>query len=382
MITRHALIGHTMRVTSLIHVRNALVSGSADGTLRVWDVTTGHCTGILEGHRGGVVCLCPLNHLGPHPRVVSGGLDGTLRIWNVKAGGTSGGTELAVLEGHEDTVCCITEKRDGTLVSGGADGSLRVWKLSLGVDLPGGGADEEDTGLFWECVAVLEGHTEPVFTICELPDNCVASASADHTLRLWSPGDNAAQKTPGTPDEAARRCYQCVSTLAGHTDAVWCATALANGRIVSGSADGYLRLWDTKNGLGSCRQVLEGHTNAVWALAKLQDGMVASGSVDASVQLWLVQGDYPPSRSRCSLPAGQRGVQCLAEVWADSGRARLAAGCWDGALRIWDVNSRQCEAVLEGHSDGINCIAEVCGERMIASGGRDGVIIVWGWKNH
>merc|ERR1711924_366476 len=115
-------------------------------------------------------------------------------------------------------------------------------------DVPGGGEQngEDDVALFWECLAVLEGHTEPVFTVFELQDARVVSASADHTLRIWSCGEAAEKtKTPGTPDEGARRSYQCISILSGHTDAVWCASPLPNGRIVSGSADGRLRLWET-----------------------------------------------------------------------------------------------------------------------------------------
>ena len=39
------------------------------------------------------------------------------------------------------------------------------------------------------------------------------------------------------------------------------------------------------------------------------------------------------------------------------------------------------EAVLAGHDEGVTCIAEMEGQRAIATGGRDGQIIVWGWSD-
>merc|ERR1711988_1856997 len=98
MVAKHRLTGHQQRVTCVMHITgNTLLSGSADSTLRVWDAAKGECVGVLDGHTGGVVCLCRLDRLGIHPRVVSGGMDGTLRVWNVEA---NRGVELAVLEGH------------------------------------------------------------------------------------------------------------------------------------------------------------------------------------------------------------------------------------------------------------------------------------------
>jgi WD40 repeat protein len=78
-----------------------VVSGSHDKTLRVWDVETGSCERVLEGHgeeseikffsldqifsifHGIVSCVCvlPDGH-----RVVSGSDNNTFRVWNVETG--------------------------------------------------------------------------------------------------------------------------------------------------------------------------------------------------------------------------------------------------------------------------------------------------------
>jgi WD40 repeat protein len=71
--------------------------------------------------------------------------------------------------------------------------------------------------------------------------------------------------------------------LEGHTDSVWALTVLPDGRVVSGSDDKSVRVWDLA---GGTPRVLEGHTDRVLALAALSDGRVVSGSSDNTVRVW------------------------------------------------------------------------------------------------
>ena len=59
----------------------------------------------------------------------------------------------------------------------------------------------------------------------------------------------------------------CVQVLQGHTGYVNCVVELGDGRVVSGSADKSLRVWDV--GTGQCVQVLRGHTDGVWYVMQL-----------------------------------------------------------------------------------------------------------------
>ena len=65
-----------------------IVSGSGDGTLRLWNAQTGNALGQpLEGHKSGVnsVSFSPNGQ-----RIVSGSDDGTLRLWNAQTGDAIG----------------------------------------------------------------------------------------------------------------------------------------------------------------------------------------------------------------------------------------------------------------------------------------------------
>jgi WD40 repeat protein len=88
-----------------------LASGSADSTVRIWDVVTGATLQILEGHLDSVEAIA---FLPDGKRLVSGSDDKTVRVWDVAMGVT-----LQVLEGHLDSVIAFALPPDNKhLVSG------------------------------------------------------------------------------------------------------------------------------------------------------------------------------------------------------------------------------------------------------------------------
>ena len=73
------LNGHTGAVFCVAPLPNGeIVTGSTDGSLRIWDLATGECTAELKGHTGIVTCVSPL----PNGQIVSGSHDKCLRIWD------------------------------------------------------------------------------------------------------------------------------------------------------------------------------------------------------------------------------------------------------------------------------------------------------------
>ena len=73
--------------------------------------------------------------------------------------------------------------------------------------------------------------------------------------------------------------------LSGHTGSVLALSALADGRIVSGSYDNTLRVWREQGGAWSSVE-LTGHANSVHALTTLADGRMVSGSHDNTLRVW------------------------------------------------------------------------------------------------
>ncbi|MGB8298271.1 MAG: WD40 repeat domain-containing protein, partial [Polyangia bacterium] len=104
------------------------VTGSADKTLRVWDLDTGACLRTLKGHTWSV------NSVALHAdgrRAVTGSDDDTVRVWDLDTGAC-----LRTLQGHTGWVKSVVLHADGRrAVTGSADKTLRVWDLDTGACL-------------------------------------------------------------------------------------------------------------------------------------------------------------------------------------------------------------------------------------------------------
>ena len=92
-----------------------LASGSADTTVRVWDLATGVCL-LSLAHTSSVSSLAVL----PDGKLASGSLDGMVRIWeNDKC--------VLTLTGHTKAVKSFAVLPNGKLASGSSDNTVCIW---------------------------------------------------------------------------------------------------------------------------------------------------------------------------------------------------------------------------------------------------------------
>ncbi|HEY1932286.1 MAG TPA: TIR domain-containing protein [Acetobacteraceae bacterium] len=274
--------------TALTIYSGQIVSGSDDGTVRLWDADTGQELLRLEGHDGPVRCIATLSD----GRIVSGGEDTTLRLWDVNTG-----RQLGRLVGHGGPVECVAGLSDGRIVSGSADRSLRLWDPSTCREL-----------------GRLDGHEGRILCVTTLAGAQIVSGGSDRTLRLWD---------ANTGNEVRR--------LVGHQDWVRCVQLLANQQIVSGADDRTLRVWDLDRGTELHR--LNGHLGWVLCVAVLSGEQIVSGAEDRSLRLWNVN-EGRELRRFDGHGGAVTGVAVLPQ-------GTIVSASYDGTLRRWNSDGEE-----------------------------------------
>jgi WD domain, G-beta repeat len=129
------LAGHTSSVLSVtlgeVGGRTVVVSGGADGTVRIWDAATGTAIGEpLTGHIEQILSVA-VGQSEERAIIVSGGVDATVRVWDAGTGTAIG----EPLTGHADWVTSVGIGRLGertVIVSGGHDTTVRTWDAATG----------------------------------------------------------------------------------------------------------------------------------------------------------------------------------------------------------------------------------------------------------
>ncbi|CAI5711172.1 unnamed protein product [Hyaloperonospora brassicae] len=207
------LCGHEGGVISLALStdKKLLLSGSWDGTARVWSLETQKCLHVLPGHENGV-CVLGL----PDGSVVTGSTgqqvgnsvaDFKLRFWS------KGSFELTkTLMDHQGPIRQLVLVPDIGFMSCSNDGSIKIRTL------------DGDVVVSMEHPMNAEGKPGFVLGVCMLTNGLVVSASEDCTARVWS--------TDGA----------LVQTVE-HPGGLWCVTALPDGDFATGCDDKVARVF-------------------------------------------------------------------------------------------------------------------------------------------
>jgi WD40 repeat protein len=334
------LTGHTSIVISVAVTPDGtkIVSGSWDGTIRVWDVVTGELLGEPLSWDSGEVTSLAVTPDGT--KIVSGGSDKTIRVWDLATGAPVG----EPLAGHTSWVTSVAVTPDGTrIVSGSHDNTVRVWDLVTGAPVG----------------QPLTGHTSSMNSVTVTPDGTkIVSGSSDTTIRVW---DLATGAPVGEP-------------LTGHSGWVMSLAVTPDGtKIVSGGgSDGTIRVWDLATG-APVGEPLTGHSAWVMCLAVTPDGTkIVSGGSDGIIWVWdLVTG----TRVGEPLIGHNLMVQSLA-VTPDG--SRIVSGGFDCNILLWDLaTGTLLDQSLTDHRVSVFSIAVSPDGTKIVSGGFDNAIHVW-----
>ena len=211
-----------------------------------------------------------------------------IKIWNLSC------KCIATLSGHTKPITTLIKLNNGNqLASASFDKSIKIWNI-----IPP-----------YNCVASLDGNKREVTSMIQLKDNRLLSISEDGTCFTWDVTKKKILKiiyleqsihllseiSNGYIAIDSRALIKLYNTnnfskskyLVGHSDDISSLLYLPNGKLLSGSKDKTIRVWDIKEQI--CEKVLKGSNGKIVNLAQLFDGSVISSCSDGSINMWDIE---------------------------------------------------------------------------------------------
>ncbi|GMH08301.1 hypothetical protein Nepgr_010141 [Nepenthes gracilis] len=160
------LTGHIEQIRGLAvsSKHTYMFSAGDDKMVKCWDLEQNKCIRSYHGHLSGVYCLAL------HPTIdilLTGGRDSVCRAWDIRSK-----TQIHALSGHDNTVCSVfTRPMDPQVVTGSHDTTIKFWDLRNG-----------------KTMSTLTNHKKSVRALALHPkEHNFASASADNIKKFALP---------------------------------------------------------------------------------------------------------------------------------------------------------------------------------------------------
>ncbi len=161
-----------------------------------------------------------------------------------------------------------------------------------------------------------------------------------------------------------------------HKDYIPCMMFSKDGsRLVTGSWNGIAQLWDVNTG----EEIATAETGqTIRTITYSQCGSIIAGGIEGEIRLWCAE--------RLSLirtiPQPGNNRQPYALAFSSCGRY-LASGSWwehgmkKTTIRLWNVETAENIHTFCGHNTDVQSLAFSPNGKLLASGGYDGIILLW-----
>jgi WD40 repeat protein len=304
-----------------------IVCGCADGTIRLFSMDNSVEIKQIDAHKKRVVSV---SFSANGSQIVSGSYDNTIKIWS-----STTGNLIRTLTGHTDlinsvSVWCGDDNNIANIVSGSDDSTVRVWDAITGREthkLPfeyyGNHISQDGTSKFGEYLSLRCRGKVKAVSFSHDGKKIVGGSSYGFFERgeiyLWKKteeGEWMVHKTINKDFDDLRP----INSLSYSPD---------GSRIVSGSDDMTIRVWDAET--GEVIKKLTGHSYAVYSVSFSVDGSrIVSGGRDHTIRLWDAE-----TRREINTFTGNRWEVTSVSISTDG--SHIVSGGDDGTVRVWDA---------------------------------------------
>ncbi len=346
-----SLSGHLSEINAITFSSNnkILATASVDRTIKLWDVTTGKCLKTLQGRADFVHSVI----FSSDNRTIFSGSQHTINFWDVD----SHECIFTLFEGKDWLSSLIISPDQKTLACaniGNENNVVRIWQID---SLNRNYLDKYINKTISNQIPhkILKGHHDSIWSIAFNPDGKkIVSGSSDRTVKIWD-----------------SLTGQCLKTFYGHNRPVLSVAFSPHGNtIASCGGHSIIKLWNLQS--GECFQTIE--ERASYIIKFNSNGLIlASGHTSGIVKLW------DTNNGQCIQTLGKLGNPIISMIFSHDGKF-IAYGSYDGTVTVWDINNSQSVAILQQQFSSPWCLAFSTDSNLLAVGRDSEVIQLWDIK--
>lgn len=320
--------GYSCRINSVAFIPSSeiLVSAGKDDFVRFWNISSSEKWEILLDFPASTTEIVSIafNSIGKSLYLAVGSIDGTVKVWDV--------TNLEEYKElptdkikHDSLVCSMAFSPNGKfLATCGSERTVKLWNIQ---DIK-----------FPKCFSTLSWDGNWIGSVAfNATSDILASSGQDRKITLWEI----------RPDEVSYKTTK-IRDFTGHDNDIQALVFSPDGkRLISGSADKTVRVWDLSSEEGKEGKVLGDHPDPVTSIVihPLNSEIVASASLDGTVKLWNLQ------TKECIKPFEKFAHRIFSLSFSANGKF-LASGGEEVVICI-------CESLVSGNVNGVTQIRDV-----------------------
>ena len=383
-----------------------LVSGGHDGSIYLWDATAKQ-----QGWLGKIGRFFPKQRLTRHKytisdityspdgnRLLTGSRDGTIRVWDANTG-----RQQLACSGHASEVVnlAISEENNALKTGHFMNYQIQNWDTNVGHHL---------TGTFFNWKSPLAISSDAKYVV-------IKDWSPENTYELWDTSEKRKRLTitgievppykiptfvfsnvgnrlaTATQDEQIcklhiwnipiqtkpilKRLLTNVKTIApvytlnSSTGSLSTLALSPNGDLLaSGGEDKIIHLWDIEK--GTKRLTLTGQKNEIRRLVFSPSGKTLASMGYDEIYIWdVISGER--------ISSGRTNEVCRCLRFSPD-ETSIVSGGSNGTIQVRETRTFNVSKILKGHTDLVNDLAFFPDGKTLATASRDGTVILWDWE--